>query len=38
MGMPIIPDIKPKIEISFEETINYCLHPLLLKNLVLLIL
>lgn len=22
MGMPNIPDIKPKIELSFEETIN----------------
>lgn len=35
MGMPIIPDIKPKIEISFEETIRLLLASIALEELSL---
>lgn len=35
MGMPNIPDIKPKIEISFEETIKLLLSSIALEELSL---
>jgi hypothetical protein len=35
VGMPIIPDIKPKIEISFEETIRLLLASIALEELSL---
>jgi hypothetical protein len=35
MGMPNIPDIKPKIEISFEETITLLLSSIALEELSL---
>ena len=35
MGMPNIEDIKPKIEISFEETINLLLVSIALEELSL---
>lgn len=35
MGMPTIPDIKPKIEISFEETIKLLLASVALEELSL---
>lgn len=33
MGMPTIPDIKPKIEISIEETIELLLASIALEEL-----
>ncbi|MFV0341855.1 MAG: hypothetical protein ACK5JH_03050 [Anaerocolumna sp.] len=35
MGMPNIPDIKPKIELSFEDTINLLLTSIALEELSL---
>jgi hypothetical protein len=35
MGMPTIPDIKPKIEISFEETIKLLLASIAFEELSL---
>jgi hypothetical protein len=35
MGMPNIPDIKPKIEITFEETITLLLSSIALEELSL---
>lgn len=35
MGMPNIPDIKPKIEITFEETIKLLLSSIALEELSL---
>jgi DNA-dependent RNA polymerase auxiliary subunit epsilon len=35
MGMPTIPDIKPKIELSFEETIKLLLSSIALEELSL---
>jgi low affinity Fe/Cu permease len=35
MGMPNIPDIKPKIEIKFEETITLLLSSIALEELSL---
>ena len=35
MGMPNIPDIKPKIEITFEETITLLLASIALEELSL---
>jgi hypothetical protein len=35
MGMPNIPDIKPKIELCFEETVNLLLTSIALEELSL---
>ena len=35
MGMPNIPDIKPKIEVSFEESVNLLLASIALEELSL---
>lgn len=35
MGMPNVPDIKPKIEISFEETITLLLTSIAMEELSL---